>query len=206
LRSATQLADCHLVNNPAAYRLELWEGNRRWDFYYHRTHLKDVRGDGSGLVSKLMGPTSWYSSDSSVEALAQGAWEDRERTFHIVRRANGEWQLQASTLTPTENQASVTTGVLWGSNPQSRLRTHAAGAHYGPGASNVRIAVANYGVNEGAGGSSSGTVEIDELRRFAYLTPADGVGSGSFYVVSWQGSQLGPMWLQLEDLASGRGR
>lgn len=49
-QSATELAQVTLVNNERLYRLELFVGTEKWDFYYHPSLLKNGR-------FRVMGPT-----------------------------------------------------------------------------------------------------------------------------------------------------
>lgn len=44
-----------LVNNRKLYRLELWDGEKRWDFYYHPSHLKGGRLKLTGPHDTRMG-------------------------------------------------------------------------------------------------------------------------------------------------------
>src|SRR6056297_292777 len=163
-----------LVNNYREYRLELWTGSKRWDFYYHPTLLKDVRGDGLGLSFKLMGPSPYWSIDESVTAADMGDWAGEPIMLLSVTDSVGSKVMLGREIVD-DRTPSIKTGQTWGSNPETMLTCHGLGLQHERRAYDVLIAVVNAGqVDTGADNFSAGALKQVASKGFSYRVPSNG--------------------------------
>lgn len=198
----------YLINNAAEHRLELWAGGTRFDFLYHRSQMKDIRGDGAGLSFKLMGPTTWYSG-ITVGGAASGLVGNKFKTFHATQQSDSTgFELHISNTSPVEGRrSSVTTRKIWAKDPTGRLKTKAVGVEYGDALEYLQVLTLHQAVNPDVASATIGNsvIPVNRDRGFSMLTVEDGLGGGGQYQIKWAGDSVGPLWIQAEGAIGGLG-
>jgi hypothetical protein len=202
-----------LTNNPNEHRLEMWADGVRWDFLYHESQLKDIRGDGYGLVFKLMGPHPWYNDGtaagtSEVKGAVRAHRPDTGVVmYHIVKDPGGGHRLATSSDNLVDDRlSSVTTRKIWGSDPKSRLRTKVAGVQHDNDVTVIELGTTATPVDETGGTNSVKPIKVDPVDGFSERFIDDGLGSSNTFVLKWKGGAIGPLWTQMSEARSATGR
>ena len=198
-------ADWSLTNNVKDYRIELWVGGTRWDFYYHPTQMKDVRGDGLGLSMKLMGPSQFWT-DRNVVSASSSVVDDLPITL-IATLKDGSVVPHKSSESMIQKQSRTVTGSVWGSNPVTALRTDGVGLQYKTGTyySALNTTALCYDIDGKVLTGWAEDLDLNRVKGFSYGVPSNGLGEGAYYSVLFKGGPVGPLWLKLEEYGSGFG-
>lgn len=183
------LANAVLVNNRKLYRLELYSGTERYDFYYHPSLLKGER-------LRLLGP-------STVSVTANGAvgWDD----YVWLGYSGG---VLTGNVGNSSADTVVSLGHIRGPNPYLDLACDALGVTHNDAAGTTYTARV-YGKIQGSTRADSGphtipNPELDESGRAElsmrgnYLEPELTVAGGT----AWS---MGPLWLDLKVEDGGHG-
>lgn len=198
-----------LTDNPNLHRLEMWADGVRWDFYYHESQLKDIRGDGYGLVFKLMGPTRWYEEGTVVPAACTAVRPSEALTYHILRGPAGGHMLATSSAEAVDDlnrRSSVVTRKFWGSDPRSRLRVKWAEVQHQEDLNTLVIGTIASPADEVGGTDRDEKIKLDRVRLSSGSSVRDGLGSALTFEIEWSGGPIGPFWTQVEEARSATGR
>lgn len=171
-----------LVNNEALYRLELYDGTTRWDFYYHPDHLK-------GGKLKMMGPSTVPVS------VSKGACADSDYVW--IGGASAVYTVNVGT---SAEDSVLLTGHIRGGDPFADLVCDGLALTHS-GTSGTTFTARVYGKLDGQAEVDTGPVtipnpELDETGRAAlamrgrYLRAELTVGGDT----AWAG---GPLWLEV---------
>lgn len=171
-----------LVNNEALYRLELYDGTTRWDFYYHPDHLK------SGKL-KMMGPST------VPVTVSKGACADSDYVW-----IGGASAVHTVNVGTSAEDSVLLTGHIRGSDPFADLVCDGLALTHS-GTSGTTLTARVYGKLDGQAEVDTGPVtipnpELDETGRAAlamrgrYLRAELTVGGDT----AWAG---GPLWLEV---------
>lgn len=207
-RQGYTFSHVELVDNPNEHRIEMWADGVRWDFLYHESQLKDIRGDGYGLVFKLMGPTRWYSASAEVRGVCRAHRPNGDVVlYHIVKDDEGGHRLANSSDNLISSQkCAVTTGKELGSSPKSRVRTKMLGVQHNDDAKNMSYTLEAAALGEGGGTSETRPLVPSPSPGFSEAVLKDGLGSARTISLFWADGAIGPLWTQVEESRGATGR
>jgi len=188
------LSSVVLHDNRALYRLELYDGNQRHDFYYHPSLLKNGK-------FRYMGPTTMNNSIlAGTGGELSGSAASWIAADSIVMRQN---------LVGSANPASVTTGLLTPENPMREINIESVAlTHTAQSNATGKVTITTKFAGEP---ESSATVSLDMSEH--ETTDDDTVGGG----ISGNWARLkveiggtgdvsfGPLWVKAGTSEDGNG-
>ena len=174
-------ANAVLVNNEKLYRLELYDGTQRWDFYYHPTLVKNGR-------MRLMGPTTVSATvDKGADSNADYVWLGSAAEVLVGNQA------------PSSVTGTLLTGHIKTENPFGDIACQDVGlTHTALDSAKARV----YGKLQGEDRADTGLVSFPDVsgdetgkvslsQRGKYLeVELQATGTGDW--------SAGPMYLNLE--------
>jgi len=190
----TNLGGAVLHDNQALYRLELYSGLTRYDFYYHPSLLKDGK-------FRMMGPTTM---NVAVTTSATGELNGQNASW-----VTSSTVIQRQNTINDKNQMELTGGQIHPKNPMQQLKvTEVALTHNAQNGESGTIQIESKITFED---SSTESVAIDLSRD--ETTPNDFAGgghSGNWVKLGLTLSEFGehaagPMWIRADIMEDGDG-
>ena len=190
----TNLSNAVLNNNRPLYRLELYVGKQRWDFYYHPSLLKNGK-------FRMMGPTTMtFEMVASAGGELSGTAASWLAADSVILRQN---------LITSTNNVEFETGKMRAENPMRFIDVKSVAlTHSSLPQATETVVVTTKVTGES---SSSETLSLDMTYEETTANDLAGGGMSGNWVkfdMSTGGSgdvSVGPLWIKFETMEDGDG-